>query len=192
MMGSGLTGLMLGLGEVVEGTFKYGTVGEAVHAIPQGGWINGNKKAGMTAFKGAFSPLPIAISLAMGGASMALAPKRDRNGRRVHRGLSHGIATTASLLAADAIGGLAGGPIGSAIAGMLLTKPIEKGLEKVLEPMEDIAYGLGRTVNHVDMGGNYLDTQAAYTMRARAASELGSSLLNARQYLGREAAMFHQ
>jgi hypothetical protein len=41
------------------------------------------------------------------------------------------------------------------------------------------------------MGGGYQDTQTAYTMRQRAAQELTGSLLNARPYLGKEAALMH-
>lgn len=48
------------------------------------------------------------------------------------------------------------------------------------------------TMKHVNMGGNYKDTQVAYTMRQRAAQELGSSVMNARQYLGKEALLMHQ
>jgi hypothetical protein len=65
-------------------------------------------------------------------------------------------------------------------AGQALEKPIQNFVE------------LNHRVRHVDMGGTYQDTQQAYTMRARAAQELGSSLLNARQILGKEALYFHQ
>jgi hypothetical protein len=41
------------------------------------------------------------------------------------------------------------------------------------------------------MGGDYQDTQVAWTMRQRAAQEMSGSLLNARQYLGKEAALMH-
>jgi hypothetical protein len=44
----------------------------------------------------------------------------------------------------------------------------------------------------VRFGGNFKDSQPAYTMRAKAEQELSGSLLNARRYLGREAQLFHQ
>jgi hypothetical protein len=44
----------------------------------------------------------------------------------------------------------------------------------------------------LNFGGNYKDTTVAYTMRQKAAQELGGSLLNARTYLGKEAVLFHQ
>jgi hypothetical protein len=44
----------------------------------------------------------------------------------------------------------------------------------------------------VRFGGNFKDSQPAYTMRQKAEQELSGSLLNARRYLGREAQLFHQ
>jgi hypothetical protein len=49
-----------------------------------------------------------------------------------------------------------------------------------------------RLLRHFNAGGDYEDTQVAYTMRQRAVQEMGQSLLNARQYLGKEALMFHE
>jgi hypothetical protein len=45
--------------------------------------------------------------------------------------------------------------------------------------------------NTLEMGGKYYDFSAARTMRQAAAAEMSGSLLNARQSLGQEAAMFH-
>lgn len=44
----------------------------------------------------------------------------------------------------------------------------------------------------IHMGGNYKDTEIAQTMRQKAAQEMQGSLLNARQYLGKEALLLHQ
>ena len=43
----------------------------------------------------------------------------------------------------------------------------------------------------VNFGGDFEDTQQAYTMRQQAVQEMSGSLMNARQYLGNEAAFFH-
>jgi hypothetical protein len=48
-----------------------------------------------------------------------------------------------------------------------------------------------QNVRRVRMGGDYQDTQVAWTVRQRAAQEMAGSLLNACQYLGREAALMH-
>jgi hypothetical protein len=48
-----------------------------------------------------------------------------------------------------------------------------------------------RNQRRLKTGGNYEDTEAAYTMRQAACNELSGSLLNARQWLGREGAMMH-
>jgi hypothetical protein len=49
----------------------------------------------------------------------------------------------------------------------------------------------GQSINHLNVGGNYKDTEVAYTMRQRAAQEMSGSLLNARMYLGAEGWMQH-
>lgn len=77
------------------------------------------------------------------------------------------------------VGGLVGGYIGSKASPRVGT-----GIAKLVESVNST-----RTLN---FGGNYKDTTVAYTMRQRAAQELGSSLLNARQYLGKEAVLMYQ
>ena len=49
-----------------------------------------------------------------------------------------------------------------------------------------------RAVDTVQFGGNFVDTQAAYTMRQRAVSDMSGSMMNARQFLGNEAIFLHE
>ena len=111
------------------------------------------------------------------------------------------IGTTAIRSAAGNIGGLLGGLTGSFLgASIPIIGPFigdiigqQLGYEigyRASKPIEDFA-GFNRQVTRLRMGGDFEDYQAAYTMRQRAAQEMGSSLLNARQYLGQEAALFH-
>jgi hypothetical protein len=86
------------------------------------------------------------------------------------------------------VGGLAGGPAGSIIGAALLSKPIEDVTSKVINKFSSIA----RSSASLRMGGNYKDTQVAYTMRSRAASELNGSLMNSRMYLGMEGILSHE
>lgn len=110
----------------------------------------------------------------------ATAPK----GKKV----THAAASLIANTAVPALGGVFGGPIGTLVAGSTVAPVVERGLDRTL----DAFAGFNRQVTRVRMGGDFEDTQQLYTMRQRAAAELGSSLLNARQILGREAAFMHQ
>jgi hypothetical protein len=81
------------------------------------------------------------------------------------------------------VGGIFGGPIGAIAGAAVLSKPIEDVTSKVINKFSSI----GRTSASLRAGGNYKDTQVAYTMRSRAAQELNGSLMNAKMYLGQEA-----
>lgn len=83
-----------------------------------------------------------------------------------------------------ATGGFIGGIIGGTIGDVIVRDPTEIAMQRFA--------GLSRNMRHLEMGGTYLDTQAAMTMRQVAVRELSGSLLNARQYLGKEAILFHQ
>lgn len=82
--------------------------------------------------------------------------------------------------------GLMGGPLG--IAGAFLGYKVG---QKLSDAYDSTIKGLNAT-RHLNFGGNYKDTAVAYTMRQKAAQELGGSLLNARQFLGKESVLMHQ
>jgi hypothetical protein len=73
------------------------------------------------------------------------------------------------------------------IGGAIGDKVIGRPLEQVMQAAHDFSGG----VRKLEMGGDFQDTQEAYTMRQVAVREMGSSLLNARRHLGQEAAMMH-
>lgn len=85
-------------------------------------------------------------------------------------------------LATMAFGGLPG-----MAAGIVLDPLIKNTVGKGMQAVADF----GRNSPRLSTGGNYRDTQAALTMRQAAASEMSRSLLNARAYLGKEAAYLH-
>jgi hypothetical protein len=79
------------------------------------------------------------------------------------------------------VGAIVGGGIGSLVSDRKARTAIQKlyNFAEVSRP-------------RVRFGGNFKDSQPAYTMRQKAEQELGASLLNARRYLGREAQLMHQ
>jgi hypothetical protein len=83
-----------------------------------------------------------------------------------------------------AVGGFLGGIAGGAVGDLAVRDPVEHGVQT-------FANFAGRMAR-LEMGGNYLDTQAALTMRQVAVREMSGSLLNARQWLGKESLLMHQ
>lgn len=59
------------------------------------------------------------------------------------------------------------------------------------KPLQTFAE-FGQSQRRLEFSAGFVDSQRAWTMRQRAAIEIGQSLLNARQYLGREALLMHQ
>lgn len=86
------------------------------------------------------------------------------------------------------IGGLVAGPVG-AVAGTFILDPL---IQSTVAKQAQKFVEFGRKQRTLDFGGGFNDSETAWTMRQRAAQEMGRSLLNARHILGREAAMMHQ
>ena len=84
----------------------------------------------------------------------------------------------------QALSGNVGGMIGGVVGDMAIKSAVGKGLQAFME--------FGHRSAQLETGGDYQDTEVAFTMRQRAAQEMSRSLLNARQYLGREAVLLHQ
>jgi hypothetical protein len=113
---------------------------------------------------------------------IATAPK----GEMIKRG-AEGIGMLTGQAMGGAVGGLLFGMPGE-IAGQIIGGTVGEKIGSTLKPLED----LGHQAYHLNFGGEYHDTEVAWTMRQRAVQEMGSSALNARQYLGKEAALMHQ
>jgi len=150
------------------------------------GLLTGSKMYGYNKFadnlwgKQARTGLKFGAPLAILG--MATAPK----GEIIKRG-----AEGVGMLTGQAFGGAAGGLLfgmPGEIAGQIIGGTVGERVGSTLKPLED----LGHQAYHLNFGGEYKDTEVAWTMRQRAVQEMGSSALNARQYLGKEAALMHQ
>jgi hypothetical protein len=83
---------------------------------------------------------------------------------------------------------VAGGP-GALISSMLFSEKIGHKVRSMTQGFAD-RYRKQTEFEFADP--KYMDTQAALTMRQTAAKLLSTSLSNARQYLGKEAAFLHQ
>jgi hypothetical protein len=132
---------------------------------------------GMAHFKGALPFVPIQ---AFGETYMA--PRGHKMS-----GLIGGASKALFYAAGDLAGTFAGGPVVGFALGMMaehLGGYVEEGVQML--------HDFNRSVKHINMGGNYEDSAVAYTMRQRAAQEMGSSVMNARQWLGQEALLLHQ
>lgn len=102
-------------------------------------------------------------------------------------GMVGGASRAIAFGAGDLVGTLIGGPLAGIALGMV-TEHVGTYVEDSVQFFHDF----NKMTKHINMGGNYEDTQTAYTMRQRAAQEMGSSVLNARQWLGKESALMHQ
>jgi hypothetical protein len=85
------------------------------------------------------------------------------------------------------VGGILSGGIGLA-AGLALSFAIDPMIRKISKPVNRL---VGESQRRVNFGG-FQDSIPAFTMRQRALREMQGSLLNATQYLGREAQLMHQ
>lgn len=117
-----------------------------------------------------------------GGIEAFTAPRGHKVG-----GFVKGVARTMAFTAGDVLGTTLGGPL----VGMLLGSVTEKAGAAFGDAFQAFS-DFNKQVRHVNMGGNYEDTRLAYTMRQRAAQEMGTSVMNARTWLGKEAALMHQ
>jgi hypothetical protein len=114
-------------------------------------------------------------------------------------GIGKGIARNALITTAMAAGYAFGGGIGATIAGIGSSFIADK----VMMPLVgDYLYGRSRWMSSVartslakkriNFGGNFRDSEAAYTMRQLAVQEMAGSLTNARQFLGNESSFMHR
>lgn len=98
-----------------------------------------------------------------------------------------GIGTAIGGTVGGLVGAIAGTIPGEIIGGNLLQRPaaaVGRGARAIVRT--------SRAVDTVQFGGNFVDSQGAYTMRQRAVADMSGSMLNARQFLGNEAIFLHE
>ena len=94
--------------------------------------------------------------------------------------------TLGRVATASRLGAFQGTMMGTGL-GLLAYSMAEKPVQWAVGKLEDE----GRYARRFHFGGDYQDSQKAFTMRQRAEAEMSSSLLNARHQLGNEARLMH-
>ncbi len=111
------------------------------------------------------------------------------------------IGTVGGGILGGALGGFLGGPSGAILGarvGSFTGKWAAKiGLGFAIDPFvrrigSPINRMVGMAKHQVNFGQGFKDTEQAYTMRQKGMQEMQAGLLNAYQYLGREAQLMHQ
>lgn len=139
--------------------------------------LRGLKSGWGLSYSGSLTSFPWLIPMIAVGA--ATAPRGQKIGSAVGMG--------ASALG-TLVGGMLGGPLGAMAATFFLDPVVQAGVAKGINRFAKFGHDMGA----LEMGGSVSDTPGLYTMRQRAAYEMGRGLLNARQYLGKEALLMHQ
>lgn len=130
-----------------------------------------------------FGPLGLGIGALAGIAGAVTAPK--------HHKMSAFVAGATDTLAFGAID-IAATALGGPILGFALGSVLGPKIGHVIGHGVQMFNDANRNIRHLNMGGDYKDTEIAYTMRQRAAQEMAGSIMNARRYLGQEALLMHQ
>jgi hypothetical protein len=145
-----------------------------------------------------FSKVGLAAGVIFG--ALEYSHKVERGEKRWKAGMAAG-----GGIIGDVIGGAAGAALGFAvlgppgsiiggIAGALIGHGVGSFMGQAGAEGLDYLRRLGRRASRVELGGRQsaaMLTKAAYTMRSRALGQMQRSGINARSYLGREAALFH-
>lgn len=126
------------------------------------------------------------FALGFGVQSAIMAPRHQKLSSGLATGLSIGV-TTALSVGVSALTGLP--PMLTDLALQAMVQPtMDRMFQGAIQPLVDF----GTNQRRVNFGGDYRDTATAHTMRQVAAREMSASLMNARQWLGQEAAFMAQ
>ena len=139
-----------------------------------GNWTTGGFRAGWDmSFRGA-----AIFNIPMAAFSMATAPR----GHAISAGVE-GLTMGAGAL----LGGMMFGLPGAVVGGILGDSSVSRAIAKPFQMLHDYE----RNFRRLRMGGDYQDSEQAWTMRQAAVQEMSGSLLNARAWLGREGRAMH-
>jgi hypothetical protein len=172
---------------------RKGVANEIVRGKARTGWgklvprgvLTGYKYQGIGRFASNFHKTPMKGFGGIGLATTVFAAASAPRGQMANSVVKSAAGNIGGLLGA-AVGGMLGNLPGELVGGWLGTEIAEKAVA----PFDLWQKAMNQT-HQLNFGGGYQDSQQAFTMRQRAIQEMGSSALNARQYLGREAALMH-
>lgn len=166
-----------GTRSIARGIFGGVRGGKVVGGVPQALREGGSfLKTGWEWSFGAMWP----VLGGMAAYSAAKAPKGEKLGTFTGR-------MTGDLIGAT-VGALMFGAPGAFAGTLLFGSKIGEGMQNTFSRSQSYL----QRKNSLEMGGRFYDFSAARTMRQAAVAEMSGSLLNARQYLGQEAAAMHQ
>jgi hypothetical protein len=158
--------------------------GQSFFSATPRGLLTGYPRMGFSRALNNFRMKPLGYALGggllFGAVATAVAPR----GHFVAAGAGAAGATLGGILGAT-VGGLLGGLPGELLGGALGGAAGER-FGEIVQPFTEF----GRNQARLNFG-TYKDSQAAFTMRQVAAREISQSVLNARQYLGKEALLMH-
>src|ERR1039457_2783219 len=138
-----------------------------------GNWTRGFRAGWDMSFRGA-----AIFNVPMAAFSMATAPR----GHAISAGVE-GLTMGAGAL----LGGMMFGLPGAVVGGILGDSSVSRTIAKPFQMLHDYE----RHFRRLRMGGDYQDSEQAWTMRQAAVQEMSGSLLNARAWLGREGRAMH-
>lgn len=144
-------------------------------------------KAGISFHKG----LKTGIDFGIKGSLMFGIPMAAISSATADRGhkLSSGLGSMTPMLG-SLVGGVMGGTPGAILGGLLFDTKIQDMVTEGVQMIREVPEQMER----LEMGSDnaqFVNTNEAHTMRQVAARQMSGSLLNARQYLGKEAALLH-
>lgn len=134
------------------------------------------------------------ISTAFMAGDLAMSAVHAQRGQRLGAMAGSVASSAASIAAFGLVAGLTGGiPVISSALGTLAAIGVNLPVRSTVENSFRRFQSLGENLTRLEFASpGYHDSDAAYTMRQRAAKEMSRSLLNASQYLGKEALLLHQ
>ena len=148
------------------------------------GWKGFAKGSWMGAELGIKGNLP--FFLAFGAIGTITAPRGHKISALAGGGVGFGV----GAVLGGAIAGAFGIPpnVGALVAGTIMSGDVDKFITDSVQSAVDF----GSNMRRARFGGDYRDTNTAYTMRQAASREMSRSLVNSRQWLGQEAAFMAQ
>lgn len=84
------------------------------------------------------------------------------------------------------------GPIAAVVLASILVAYPNEAMGNSITRGVRMFTNLNKSIRHLEMGGNYKDTELAYRQRQIAVQDMNAALIPGRRYLGQEALLMHR